>query len=91
MGRVGHSLKFRVNSARTAVWLILHKREAISAGFNNFAQWSENIYDKIPIKLTENERQISHGILFTTEPTELTEFYAALIVATGLEECRNLA
>ena len=91
MGRVGHSLKFRVNSARTAVWLILHKREAISAGFYNFAQWSENIYDKIPIKLTENERQISRGILFTTEPTELTEFCTALIVATSLEECKNLA
>ena len=57
----------------------------------SFAANDENIYDKIPIKLTENERQISRGILFTTEPTELTEFCTALIVATSLEECKNLA
>ena len=91
MGRVGHSLKTRVNSARTAIWLILQKREVISAGFNNFAGWAEYIESNSPIELTKNERQISHGIFFTTDPTQSTTFSTALVVAASLKECENIA
>ena len=91
MGRVGHSLKTRVNSARTAIWLILHKREVVSAGFNNFAGWAEYIESNSPIELTKDERQISRGILFTTDPTQSTTFSTALVVAASLKECENIA
>ena len=91
MGRLGHSLKSRVNSARTAIWLILHKREAISAGFNSFVEWAEHIEKSNPIELTEDKEQISHGILFTTDPIQSTTFATVLITAKSLEECEEMA
>ena len=87
MGRVALSLSRRVNSARTALWLILTRKEISAAGFTDiaaFAKYMENCY---PLQMEGN--QLSKGILFTTDPTQARAFASALLVGESLEACKT--
>ena len=87
MGRIALHLSRRVNSARTALWIILTKKDICAAGFRNigaFAEYMENCY---PLEMKGN--QLSKGILFTTDPTQARAFASALLVGESLEACKT--
>ncbi len=87
MGRVALHLSRRVNSARTALWLILTRKEICAAGFTDIAAFAEYMEKAYPVEIEGN--QLSKGILFTTDPTQAREFASALLIGESLEACQT--
>ena len=89
MGRVAWALKQRVNAARTALWLVVSRREAQAAGWEGLAEWAAHIEDSWPAELASDGQQLSKGALFTSDPAQVREFATLLLVAETLHECRQ--
>ncbi len=88
MGRVAFKLRPRVNSARTALWLVLSRREAAVAGCASLADMALRLQKRWPVQLTE-DGQLSAGALFTDDPEQVQDFVTVLLVGRTLEECRE--
>jgi uncharacterized ferritin-like protein (DUF455 family) len=89
MGRVALALKQRVNAARTALWLVVSRREAEAAGCTDLTAWAERIEKGWPAQLASDGEQLSAGAIFTTDPAQVREFAMLLLVAETLDECRQ--
>ncbi len=89
MGRVALALKQRVNAARTALWLVVSRREAQAAGWASLAEWAAHIEEGWPTELASDGEQLSSGALFTSDPAQAREFATLLLVAETFDECRQ--
>jgi hypothetical protein len=87
MGRVALGLARRVNASRTALWLILSRREVESAGFDGIASFAAHLEGRFPVEL--KGEHISRGVLCTTDPSQAQTFATLLLVGESLEECRE--
>ena len=86
MGRVALGLARRVNASRTALWLILNRREVESAGLGNLASFAAHLEQRFPMEM--KGEHISRGVLFTTDPAQAQAFATLLLVGESLEECK---
>ncbi len=91
MGRVALALRQRVNSARTALWLVVTQREAQAAGFDTLGKWAERFAAAWPARLAEDGAQLSEGALFVTDPTRARTCAGLLLVEQTLGACRRRA
>ncbi len=91
MGRVALALRQRVNSARTALWLVVAQREAQAAGCDTLAQWAEAFAENWPAHLADDGAQLSEGALFITDPTSARACAGLLLVEQTLDACRQRA
>ncbi len=91
MGRVALALRQRVNSARTALWLVVTQREAQAAGCDTLAQWAERFASAWPSRLADDGVQLSEGALFVTDPTNARACAGLLLVDHTLDACRQRA
>ena len=89
MGRVALKLQQAVNSARTALWLVLSRREVTAAGFADLAEWAVALEAAHPARLMPDGKQLSGGVLFTTDPTPARSFATVLLVGESLAECEG--
>ncbi|MEE3259925.1 MAG: DUF455 family protein [Candidatus Latescibacterota bacterium] len=89
MGRVALGLRQRVNSARTALWVVLSRREVEVAGFADLADCAGQLEARYPARLMPDGQQLSEGVLFTTDPVRAQSFATALLVGESLEVCRG--
>lgn len=87
MGRVALHLSHRVNSARTALWIILSGKDICAAGFRDIAAFAEYMENRYPPEMEGN--QLSKGVLFTTDPFQARAFASALLVGETLESCKS--
>jgi uncharacterized ferritin-like protein (DUF455 family) len=87
MGRVALGLARRVNASRTALWLILKRREVESAGLGGIPQFAAHLERQFPVE--RKGEHISRGVLFTTDPNQAQEFVTLLLVGESLEECKG--
>ncbi|MBI2503508.1 MAG: DUF455 family protein [Candidatus Latescibacteria bacterium] len=87
MGRVALGLARRVNASRTALWLILGRRQLESAGFAGIAPFAVHLERQFPVEM--KGEHISQGVLFTTDPTQAQAFATLLLVGQSLEECKE--
>ena len=89
MGRVALKLQQAVNSARTALWLVLSRREVTAAGFADLAECAAALEAAYPARLMPDGKQLSGGVLFTTDPTQARSFATVLLVGESLAECEG--
>ena len=89
MGRVALKLRQAVNSARTALWLVLSRREVVAAGFADLAECAAALEAAHPARLMPDGKQLSGGVLFTTDPAQARSFATALLVGESLAECEE--
>ena len=89
MGRVALKLRQAVNSARTALWLVLTRREVVAAGFAGLAECAAALEAAHPARLMPDGKQLSGGVLFTTDPAQARSFATALLVGESLAECEE--
>ena len=89
MGRVSWELRQRVNSARTALWLVLSRREVEAADFASLADCAERLQERYPARLMPDGLQLSEGVVFTTDPVRAQSFSTVLLVGESLQECRG--
>lgn len=89
MGRVALGLQQMVNSARTAIWLVLSRREVAAAGFADLTACAEQLQARHPARLMPDGKQLSDGVLFTTDPTQARAFAAVLLVGESFDDCRG--
>ena len=89
MGRVALKLRQAVNSARTALWLVLSRREVVAAGFAGLAECAAALEAAHPARLMPDGKQLSGGVLFTTDPAQARSFATALLVGESLAECEE--
>jgi len=87
MGRVALGLARRVNASRTALWLILNRRQCESAGFADIPAFAAHLEERFPVEL--KGEHLSRGVLFTTDPAQAQEFISLLLVGESLEECKG--
>ncbi|MYA22424.1 MAG: ferritin-like domain-containing protein, partial [Gemmatimonadetes bacterium] len=87
MGRVALKLQQAVNSARTALWLVLSRREVSAAGFADLAECAAALEAEHPARLMPDGKQLSGGVLFTTDPAQARSFATVLLVGESLDEC----
>ncbi|MXY84170.1 MAG: ferritin-like domain-containing protein [Gemmatimonadetes bacterium] len=89
MGRVALKLQQAVNSARTALWLVLSRREVVAAGFADLAECAAALEAAHPARLMPDGKQLSGGVLFTTDPAQARSFATVLLVGESLAECEG--
>ena len=89
MGRVALKLQQAVNSARTALWLVIGRREVAAAGFANLAECAAALEAAHPARLMPDGKQLSSGVLFTTDPAQARSFATVLLVGESLAECEG--
>ena len=89
MGRVAFKLQQVVNSARTALWLVISRREVTAAGFADLAECAAALEAAHPARLMPDGKQLSGGVLFTTDPTQARSFATVLLVGESLAECEG--
>ena len=89
MGRVALKLQQAVNSARTALWLVISRREVTAAGFAGLAECAAALEAVHPAELMPDGKQLSGGVLFTTDPTQARSFATVLLVGESLAECEG--
>ena len=89
MGRVALKLQQAVNSARTALWLVISRREVTAAGFAGLAECAAVLEAAHPAKLMPDGKQLSGGVLFTTDPAQARSFATVLLVGESLDECEG--
>ena len=89
MGRVALKLQQAVNSARTALWLVLSRREATAAGFADLAECAAVLEAAHPARMMPDGKQLSGGVLFTTDPAQARSFATVLLVGESLAECEG--
>lgn len=86
MGRVALGLARRVNASRTALWLILNRRQCQSAGFADIAAFAAHLEERFPVEL--KGEHLSRGVICTTDPAQAQAFATLLLVGESLEECK---
>ncbi|MGB1891098.1 MAG: DUF455 family protein [Candidatus Latescibacterota bacterium] len=91
MGRVALSLRQRVNSARTALWLVVTAREAQAAGYASLAEWASEFETVWPARLADDGAQVGEGALFVTDPAQAGACAGLLLVDQTLSGCRQRA
>lgn len=89
MGRVALKLRQAVNSSRTALWLVLTRREVLTAGFAGLAECAAALESAHPARLMPDGKQLSGGVLFTTDPAKARSFATVLLVGESLAECEG--
>lgn len=89
MGRVALKLRQAVNSARTALWLVLSRCEVVAAGFAGLAECAAALEAAHPARLMPDGKQLSGGVLFTTDPAQARSFATVLLVGESLAECEE--
>jgi hypothetical protein len=89
LGRVALGLRPMVNSARTALWVVLSRREVAAAGFADIADCAAALEARYPARLMPDGGQLSEGVLFTTDPTQARSFATVLLVGESLDVCRG--
>ena len=89
MGRVALRLRRRVNAARTALWLLLRQRDMETAGFGSVASFADHLQSASPLEMMPDGRQISDGVLFTTDPARAEAVASLLVVGRDLDQCRG--
>ena len=89
MGRVALKLQQMVNSARTALWLVISRREVTAAGFAGLAECAAALEAVHPAELMPDGKQLSEGVLFTTDPAQARSFATVLLVGESLAECEG--
>ncbi len=89
MGRVALKLQQAINAARTALWLVLNRREVTAAGFVGLAECAAALEAAHPARLMPDGKQLSGGVLFTTDPTQARSFATVLLVGESLAECEG--
>ncbi len=89
MGRVALRLGRRVNSARTAVWLVLSRKDITGAGFADVGDFAGYMEERFPVALTLDGDQVSAGVLCTTDPERARAFVSMLVVGESLEACKG--
>ena len=89
MGRVALKLQQAVNSARTALWLVIGRREVTAAGFADLAECAAALEAAHPARLMPDGKQLSGGVLFTTDPAQARSFATVLLVGESLAECEG--
>ncbi len=89
MGRVALKLQQAVNSARTALWLVISRREVAAAGFAGLAECAAALEAAHPAELMPDGKQLSEGVLFTTDPAQARSFATVLLVGESLAECEG--
>ena len=89
MGRVALKLQQAVNSARTALWLVISRREVTAAGFADLAECAVALEAAHPARLMPDGKQLSGGVLFTTDPIQARSFATVLLVGESLAECEG--
>ena len=89
MGRVALHLGRRVNSARTAVWLVLRTKDIAAAGFATAGAFAAHLEERHPARLTPSGDQLDEGILFTTDPERAQAFVSLLAVGESLALCKS--
>ncbi len=89
MGRVALKLQQAVNSARAALWLVLSRREVTAAGFAGLAECAAALEAAHPVELMPDGKQLSGGVLFTTDPAQAHSFATVLLVGESLAECEE--
>ena len=89
MGRVALKLQQAVNSARTALWLVISRREVTAAGFAGLAECAAALEAAYPARMMPDGKQLSGGVLFTTDPAQARSFATALLVGESLDECEG--
>lgn len=89
MGRMALGLRPAINSARTALWLVLSQREIALAGFADIAACADRLEEQYPARLFSSGKELSEGVLFTTDPTQARSFATVLLVGESLEACRD--
>ncbi len=87
MGRVALGLARRVNASRTALWLILNRRQVESAGLGGIPQFAAHLERQFPVEM--KGEHISRGVLFATDPAQAQAFATLLLVGESLEECKT--
>ena len=89
MGRVALKLQQAVNSARTALWLVISRREVTAVGFADLAECAAALEAAHPARLMPDGKQLSGGVLFTTDPAQARSFATVLLVGESLDECEG--
>ena len=89
MGRVALKLQQMVNSARTALWLVISRREVTAAGFAGLAECAAALEAAHPARMMPDDKQLSGGVLFTTDPAQARSFATVLLVGESLDECEG--
>ncbi|MXW81609.1 MAG: ferritin-like domain-containing protein [Gemmatimonadetes bacterium] len=89
MGRVALKLQQAVNSARTALWLVISRREVTAAGFADLAECAAALEAAHPARMMPDGKQLSGGVLFTTDPAQARSFATVLLVGESLAECEG--
>ena len=89
MGRVALKLQQAVNSARTGLWLVISRREVAAAGFADLAECAAALEAVHPAQLMPDGKQLSGGVLFTTDPTLARSFATVLLVGESLAACEG--
>ena len=89
MGRVALKLQQAVNSARTALWLVISRREVTAAGFASLAECAVALEAAHPARMMPDGKQLSGGVLFTTDPAQARSFATVLLVGESLAECEG--
>ena len=89
MGRVALKLQQAVNSARTALWLVISRREVTAAGFADLAECAAALEAAHPARMMPDGKQLSGGVLFTTDPAQARSFATVLLVGESLDECEG--
>ena len=89
MGRVALKLQQEVNSARTALWLVIGRREVAAAGFAGLAECAAALEAAYPARLMPDGKQLSGGVLFTTDPAQARSFATVLLVGESLDVCEG--
>ena len=87
MGRVALGLRQRVNSARTALWVVLSAREVQAAGYTDLADCARQLEAQHPARLMPDGEQLSEGAVFTTDPTRAQAFATVLLVGESFAMC----
>ena len=89
MGWVSLHLGRRVNSARTAVWLVLSNKDIVAAGFADARAFADYMEERYPALMTSDGDQLGKGVLFTTDPGQARAFSSMLSVGESLEVCKG--
>ncbi len=89
MGRVALKLQQAVNSARTALWRVISRREVVAAGFAGLAECAAALEAAHPVELMPDGKQLSGGVLFTTDPAQAQSFATVLIIGESLAACEG--